>query len=86
MAAGLVRICTEKYVPTTGSNLHVSHMHLTNYAVNKDSANFVQPENLEDDSSHKRTVSQWMNTLRQEGHDVDALWDGECSTDGSVVG
>ncbi|KAL3924027.1 MAG: hypothetical protein SGPRY_004042 [Prymnesium sp.] len=72
---GLVRICTEKYVPTTASNLHNSHMHLTNYAINKDNPDFIQPMDLEDGESHKRTISSLMNTLRSKGHDVDALWD-----------
>ena len=72
---GLVRICTEKYVPTNGANLHISHMHLTNYSINKDNPDFIQPEDLEDDGSHKRTVSSLMNTLRAAGHNIDALWD-----------
>ena len=49
-------------------------MHLTNYAINKNSADFVQPEDLADDGSHKRTVSSLMATLRAEGHDTTRLW------------
>ena len=32
---GLVRLCTEPYVPPTGKNLASTRMHLTNYAINK---------------------------------------------------
>lgn len=35
-------ICTEKYSPPKASNLDVSFMHLTNYAVNKKNEAFVQ--------------------------------------------
>ncbi|MFO0000351.1 MAG: hypothetical protein ACK559_04415, partial [bacterium] len=38
---GLVRLCTEPYVAPTAKNLSQTRMHLTNYAINKGSANFV---------------------------------------------
>lgn len=38
---GLVRICTQKYVEPRPRNLNSTCMHLTNYAINKDSSNFV---------------------------------------------
>ena len=37
---GLARFATSEYVPPVGSNLGNLYMHLTNYAINKDSENF----------------------------------------------
>ena len=71
---GLVRVCTEKY-NTRPSNLTNSCMHLTNYAINKDNDAFVQPDSMEDDGAHKRTITSLMQTLAAEGHDTDALWE-----------
>ena len=45
-------------------------MHLTNYAINKHSSEFVR----DDDSGSKRritTVNQW---FRDNGYDVDKIW------------
>lgn len=41
---GLARFATEPYAPPDPANLAVSTMHLTNYAVNKGSSNFVCSE------------------------------------------
>lgn len=38
---GLVRLATEPYVSPSNTNLDDMCMHLTNYAINKDSPNFV---------------------------------------------
>ena len=38
---GLARFCTEKYSPPDIDNLSNICMHLTNYAINKNNANFV---------------------------------------------
>ena len=52
-----------------------TRMHLTNYAINKDSEAFVQPEDETDCAdAHKRTISSLMHTLAEEGHDTNALW------------
>jgi len=37
---GLSRMCTEKYEEPTPENFHKKFVHLTNYSLNKDSANF----------------------------------------------
>jgi len=37
---GLARFATEKYKSPMGSNLQNLYMHLTNYAINKDSTSF----------------------------------------------
>ena len=71
---GLVRVCTQKY-HAVEKNMSDVRMHLTNYAINKDSEAFVQPEDEEDcDDAHKRTISSLMRTLADEGHDTQALW------------
>ena len=38
---GLVRLATQKYAAPTSSNLSKQYMHLTNYAINKNSKKFV---------------------------------------------
>ena len=71
---GLVRVCTQRYVPLE-KNMGDVRMHLTNYSINKDSEDFVQPEDENECSdAHKRTVSSLMETLADEGHDTQALW------------
>ena len=67
---GLTRLCTEKYQEPHSRNLTNMCMHLTNYAVNKESDAFVQPDGLEDEGSHKRTVSSLLRTrsARQAKH------------------
>ena len=39
---GLARFATSEYNSPIGSNLNNLYMHLTNYAINKDSENFQQ--------------------------------------------
>ena len=57
-------------------------MHLTNYAINKHSSDFVR----DDDSGSKRritTVNQW---FRDNGYDVNKIWkDIEVCVDGVQV-
>jgi hypothetical protein len=48
-------------------------MHLTNYAINKNSDKFVQNTNTDgakDDEAHKRSLSSLFQRLEEEGHDV----------------
>lgn len=55
---GLVRFATETYVGPFKNNLNNLYMHLTNYAINKNSDNFVFNEGKEDDNiGHKRSIS-----------------------------
>ena len=70
---GLVRVCTSKYA-CKPSNYNELTMHLTNYAINKESDDFVQPSGIEDDEANKLTVTTLMARLAAEGADVDALW------------
>jgi len=49
-------------------------IHLTNYALNKDNGDFRMPQNVNDDKSHKRSISSLLKTLRLQNKDVDKLW------------
>jgi len=50
------------------------YMHLTNYAINKNSDKFVQNDNSESqDDAHKRSLTSLFERLRGEGHDVGYL-------------
>lgn len=54
---GLARFATEKYISPLGSNLNNLCMHLTNYAINKDSSDFVFNEDPDKDNvGHKRSI------------------------------
>lgn len=71
---GLGRFATEPYVQPNNSNLSKPCMHLTNYAVNKNSENFIfneDPDN--DDIGHKRSMTSVFALLEEQGHDVHKL-------------
>ena len=54
---GLARFATEEYTSPLGSNLGDLCMHLTNYAINKDSEDFIFNEDPnKDDVGHKRSL------------------------------
>ena len=59
---GLARFATSEYVAPVGSNLGNLFMHLTNYAINKDSENFQQNEG-HDDKGHKRSLTSIFNHI-----------------------
>jgi tubulin polyglutamylase TTLL6/13 len=55
---GLARFATREYVAPLGSNLNDLMMHLTNYAINKESEDFVANEDVNhDDVGHKRSMT-----------------------------
>lgn len=58
---GLVRFATQEYTPidlnSDKATLKNIFVHLTNYALNKDSSGFKQAESVDDTTSHKRTIS-----------------------------
>ncbi|KAI0235683.1 Tubulin polyglutamylase TTLL13P [Lamellibrachia satsuma] len=67
---GLARFATAKYIEPTNHNVNNVYMHLTNYAINKNSSDFVR----DDEAGSKRritTVNKWM---RLNGYDVDKIW------------
>lgn len=75
---GLTRFCTEEYTRPSGNNLGKRCMHLTNYAVNKGSENFVANDHADrDDLGSKRSLRWLLGWIAAErgGQDkADALW------------
>ncbi|XP_069758544.1 tubulin polyglutamylase TTLL13-like isoform X3 [Narcine bancroftii] len=67
---GLARFATSKYNQPSSSNLGDICMHLTNYAINKHSKNFVR----DGDGSSKRKLSSLNTWLAAHGHDVTKVW------------
>jgi len=52
-------------------------MHLTNYAINKRSKNFVKGEGEDDDTASKRSIASTMKSLEEAyGVSKDKIWDG----------
>ena len=73
---GLARFATETYIKPTSSNLHKQCMHLTNYAINKNSENFVFNEDPAlDDVGHKRSLTSTLKLISEMGHDTVKLWE-----------
>eukprot|EP00798_Chlamydomonas_sp_ICE-L_P019090 gene19090-25691_t len=73
---GLARICTEKYQAPKASNIGVSFMHLTNYALNKHNNNFIANEgggNI-DEASSKWSFEQLAGYINSSGNDWDKVW------------
>lgn len=63
---GLARFATSTYVPPLGSNLGNLMMHLTNYAINKESEDFVPNEDEQkDDVGHKRSLTSIFKQIDQ---------------------
>jgi len=49
-------------------------MHLTNYAINKNSDKFIENEDKEGgEEAHKRSLSSLFQRLHEKGHDVGYL-------------
>lgn len=75
---GLTRFCTEEYSRPSGNNLGKRCMHLTNYAVNKGSENFVANDHADrDDLGSKRSLRWllgWIASEQGGQEKADALW------------
>jgi len=73
---GMARFCTNEYTAVNRSNLSNQFMHLTNYAINKHNENyeFNEDENKADEGS-KRTMSSVFAHLKEQGADIDLLWE-----------
>jgi tubulin polyglutamylase TTLL6/13 len=55
---GLSRFATEIYQPPNNNNLDNLFMHLTNYAINKNSSKFIFNKSDDNDSiGHKRSLT-----------------------------
>lgn len=57
---GLARFCTEEYSRPASENLSDRRMHLTNYAINKGSDNFVANEHQDDDHTGSKRSLRWL--------------------------
>lgn len=77
---GLARFATDEYISPLGSNLNNLCMHLTNYAINKDSEDFLFNEDLKKDNvGHKRSLRAiWehidANKKSENGKSSDEVW------------
>eukprot|EP01063_Lacrimia_lanifica_P003175 TRINITY_DN11690_c1_g1_i1.p1 TRINITY_DN11690_c1_g1~~TRINITY_DN11690_c1_g1_i1.p1 ORF type:complete len:601 (+),score=197.07 TRINITY_DN11690_c1_g1_i1:46-1848(+) len=74
---GFIRLCTEKYQSPLPSNADNSLIHLTNYAIHKNSRKYKRnAENAPGrETGCKRSFSWLTEHLRKLGHDTDAFWD-----------
>jgi tubulin polyglutamylase TTLL4 len=70
-SAGLARFCTHEY-DEHGSPEDL-HMHLTNFALNKDEAEFVRPAESESIEDSKWSLEFWLNYMKSTGVDTEAL-------------
>ena len=75
---GLVRLCTAPYSPPSALNQNCQYMHLTNYAVNRDSDSYVPSDDTNDEASSKRTLSWLWSWLELQGHDPTRIWSKIC--------
>ena len=72
---GLARFATENYVAPNKENMEDICMHLTNYAINKESDKFIFNEDVNDMSiGHKRNLEAVFKIMKEKGVDVDDLW------------
>ena len=67
---GLARFATEKYKNKGFNNPFI---HLTNYAINKDNANFASSNDPDSNSGHKRSLRSIFLKLMHDGFDVESI-------------
>ena len=71
---GLARLATDAYVPPVNTNLTNFFMHLTNYAINKNSDNFVFNADADKaDVGHKRSLTFVWRYVDEHGGDSKEL-------------
>jgi tubulin polyglutamylase TTLL6/13 len=71
---GLCRLATYEFEPPTQANLGNLFMHLTNYAINKQNANYQSQGFTEDsETGHKRSLTFALKYIKQQGHDADLV-------------
>lgn len=78
---GLARFCTEEYIRPASDNLGERCMHLTNYAVNKGSDNFVANDSADRDGLGSKRSLRWLLewVAKERGQErADALWRRMC--------
>lgn len=72
---GLARFATEAYSLRDFGNLSNACMHLTNYAINKNSEKFVFNSSSEKDNiGHKQSLKATLNKLDQLGFNSSEIW------------
>ena len=67
---GLARFATERYVAPSADNLDKTHMHLTNYSLNRDSSAFVEEDYSStafSERGSKRAISTVLRQIRESG-------------------
>ena len=71
---GLARFATESYVVPNKDNIEDVCMHLTNYAINKESDKFIFNEDENDMSvGHKRSITSVFKLMEENGVDIEQL-------------
>lgn len=71
---GLARFATHLYRKPSNKNLKNSFIHLTNYAINKNSAKYESNKGAEfDDVGHKRSYKSVLEHFRLNGENVEKL-------------
>ncbi|CAF5078016.1 unnamed protein product, partial [Rotaria magnacalcarata] len=63
---GLVRFATVDYQPPSATNLHRTFMHLTNYSLNKRSANYKHASDEDQINASKRKLTLVWSQLSQQ--------------------
>jgi tubulin polyglutamylase TTLL6/13 len=63
---GLVRLCTKPYEPPTPETMDQRCMHLTNYAINKNSKSFQQNNGEDHGVGSKRSLAWFLNHVEAE--------------------
>ncbi|CAF2158159.1 unnamed protein product [Rotaria magnacalcarata] len=63
---GLVRFATVDYQPPSATNLHLTFMHLTNYSLNKRSANYKHASDEDQINASKRKLTLVWSQLSQQ--------------------
>jgi len=67
---GLARFASEKYKLKAFNNPFI---HLTNYAINKDNANYKADSNASASTGHKRSLESIFIQIAREGIDIESL-------------
>lgn len=74
---GLVRLATKKYSKVNKENKNDLFQHLTNYAVNKENANFVhEADERRGIESHKQCLRKFFRKLKLGGISTKKIWNG----------
>ena len=76
---GLARFATEEYTGPFKNNLDNLYMHLTNYAINKNSENFeANEDSADDETGSKRSISAVLKYIEEQEKNpkitVEKLW------------